>query len=76
MPFPGTEFTREVKAAGHLLHENYDEFSPSCMAVRTEAMSANELDIQVDLLNRMATWDKVKHVRQLAYAIGDKTHRR
>lgn len=76
MPFPGTAFTQEVKDAGHLLHENYDEFGPSCMAVRTEALSANGLDTWVDLLNRMATWDKVKHVRQLAYAIGDKTYRR
>lgn len=68
MPFPGTEFTEEVRRSGHLLCEDYDQFEPSKMQVRTDAMSREELDRAVDAMNRMATRDKLTHPKQVWYA--------
>lgn len=72
MPFPGTKFAREVKETGRLLCEDYDEFSPSHTVVRTEALTADEIDRWVIRLNRMARWDKMRRPKQVIYAIKDR----
>jgi len=43
IPFPGTAFDREVTAKGHKLSDNYDDFSPNTIVVRTDALSAEDI---------------------------------
>ncbi len=76
LPFPGTAFTAEAKREGNLLSKDYDTFCPGTMAVRTDALTAAELDAAVVSANRMADFDKMKHPKQMAYAIKDRTYRR
>ena len=76
LPFPGTSFTAEAERDGHLLSKDYDTFGPGTMAVRTDALTAAELEQAVVSANRMADFDKMKHPKQMAYAIKDKTYRR
>ena len=76
LPFPGTAFTTEAERDGNLLSKDYDTFGPGTMAVRTDALTAAELEREVVSANRMADFDKMKHPRQMAYAIKDKTYRR
>lgn len=72
MPFPGTAFTKEVKATGHLLCEDYDNFEPSNMVVRTEAMTSDELNRRANIMNRLTRRDKVKHLKQVMYVVKDR----
>lgn len=72
MPFPGTKFTEEVGLKNHLLSVDYDNFTPSSMVVRTDTMTSNELEYWVRILNRMADMDKMKHPKQLMYALIEK----
>jgi len=76
MPFPGTGLTEELRESGNLLCEDYDQFGPSCKAVRTDAMSADDIEKAVDVLEKMARRDKMKHPKQLMYAVKDKFLRR
>ena len=76
LPFPGTAFTAEAEREGNLLSKDYDTFGPGTMAVRTDALTAAELDQEVVSANRMADFDKMKHPKQMSYAIKDKTYRR
>ncbi|KKN39674.1 hypothetical protein LCGC14_0741090 [marine sediment metagenome] len=76
LPFPGTAFTAEAERDGNLLSKDYDTFGPGTMAVRTDALTAAELDWEVVSANRMADFDKMKHPKQMAFAIKDKTYRR
>ena len=76
MPFPGTEFTREVRDAGHLLCDDYDKFCPSNIVVITDAMAADELEAWVFRLNRRADIGKLTHPKQVMYAIKDRAFRR
>ncbi len=76
LPFPGTSFTAEAERDGHLLSKDYDTFGPGTMAVRTDALTAAELEREVVSANRMADFDKMRHPKQMAYAIKDKTYRR
>jgi anaerobic magnesium-protoporphyrin IX monomethyl ester cyclase len=75
MPLPGTTFTQEVKASGHLLSEDYDEYGPSSMVVKTEALTSGELNEWVIAMDKMTRWDKIKRPKQVAYAIRDKIRR-
>jgi anaerobic magnesium-protoporphyrin IX monomethyl ester cyclase len=72
IPFPGTPFSREVKESGHLLSEDYENFQPSSMVVRTDAMSAKELDDSMPAIRRMVRLDEIKHPKQVAYLLLDK----
>jgi len=72
MPLPGTAFTTEVVASGHLLCEDYDEYGPSCKAVRTDTLSADDIDMWMAKMDRMTRWDKMSHPKQLMYAVKDK----
>ena len=76
VPFPGTGLTEELQKSGHLLCEDYDQFGPSCKAVRTDALSADAIEGYVNVLERMARRDKIMHPKQVLYAIRDKTFRR
>jgi len=67
MPFPGTPFTQEVKARGHLLCDNYDLFNPSDMMVRTDALTADELNKWTDIMNRMTRKSKIINPKQMMY---------
>lgn len=72
MPFPDTTFTREVMESGHLLCDSYDALNPSSMLVRTEALTAKELDKMVRDANRMADTRKFAHPKQACYVIRDR----
>lgn len=72
IPFPGTPFSQEIKESGHLLSEDYENYQPSSMVVRTDAMSANELDVCIPAIRRMVRFDEIKHPKQVAYLIIDK----
>ncbi|MGR3295908.1 MAG: B12-binding domain-containing radical SAM protein [Candidatus Bathyanammoxibius sp.] len=76
LPFPGTAFTAEAEREGHLLSKDYGTFGPGTMAVRTDALTGAELEQAVVSANRMADFDKMKHPKQMAYAIKDRTYRR
>ena len=67
VPFPGTLFTQEVKAKGHLLCDNYDDFNPSDMMVRTDTMSADELNMWTNRLNQMTRKSKILKPKQMMY---------
>lgn len=67
MPFPGTAFTEEVKSNGHLLCADYDKLNPSRFVVRTDALSAEELDMYTDALNMMTRRSKVLKPKQMMY---------
>lgn len=73
MPFPGTELTKEVREKGHILHEDYDRFCPASMVVRTDEMTAEELGTEADGLNKRIRWEEIKHLKQVAYALWDKS---
>ncbi|KKM14279.1 hypothetical protein LCGC14_1707730 [marine sediment metagenome] len=72
LPFPGTSFTAEVEREGNLLSKDYDTFSPGTMAVRTDALTAAELEQEVVSANRMARWGKLRQPKQVMYALRDK----
>ncbi len=72
LPFPGTSFTAEAERAGNLLSKDYDTFGPGTMAVRTDALTAAELESAVVSANRMARWGKLSHPKQVMYAFRDK----
>ena len=71
MPFPDTTLTREVTEKGHLLCGDYDQLNPSRMVVRTDEMSAEELDRWADRLNKMTRMGKMLKVRQMRYLVTD-----
>ena len=72
LPFPGTAFTTAAERDGNLLSKDYDTFCPGTMAVRTDSLTAEELDRAVVSANRMARWGKLSHPKQVMYALGDK----
>ena len=72
LPFPGTSFTAEAERDGNLLSKDYDTFCPGTMAVRTDTLTAAELDQAVVSANRMARWGKLSHPKQVMYALRDK----
>ncbi len=43
LPFPGTEFEKNVVEKGHLLTANYDEYSPEELVIRTDSLSKEDL---------------------------------
>ena len=71
MPFPDTALTREVTEKGHLLCGDYDQLNPSRMVVRTDEMTAEELDRWADKLNKMTRMGKLLKVRQMRYLVTD-----
>lgn len=72
MPFPGTGLTDELRASGNLLSDNYDLFGPEHSAVKTDTLSAQDIDYWSNRLNSIARRDKMKHPKQLLYALQDK----
>ena len=71
MPFPGTAFTQEVRDKGYLLCSDYDDLNPSRIVVRTDAMTAGELDRWTDAMNLMTRWDKIRKPKQMVYLAVD-----
>ncbi len=72
IPFPGTPFTKEIKETGHLLSEDYENFKPSSMVVRTDTMTAKELDDSMPAIRRMVRLDEIRHPKQVVYLLLDK----
>ena len=44
VPFPGTEFEKNVIDKGHLLTNNYDEYFPELFVVRTDSLTKEKLE--------------------------------
>lgn len=54
IPFPDTEFEREVVKKGHLLVNSYDEYSSNKFIVRTDELTRNDLEnLGNKLFNKM-----------------------
>jgi radical SAM superfamily enzyme YgiQ (UPF0313 family) len=54
IPFPTTEFEKEIIKKGHLLVTNYDEYSAGKIVVRTDELTKNDLEyLREKYLKRM-----------------------
>jgi len=62
IPFPGTELYQEVKDKGHILTENFEDFSPSKMLVRTDSLTEIELEVWAQYLDKVTMRQKIKHL--------------
>lgn len=59
IPFPGTDLEREVRAKGHLLVDNPEDFVLEKTLVRTDGMTGEELEEWATGIGRMVTQDKL-----------------
>jgi len=62
IPFPGTEFEREVSSKGHLLSADYDEYAPGNVVIRTDDLSKDQIESYCRTVPDAATkLRKLKH---------------
>jgi anaerobic magnesium-protoporphyrin IX monomethyl ester cyclase len=57
-PYPGTPMTRELLERGLILHERLEEYDGTTAVVRSEALSADEIEF---LRWRAERWMKLRH---------------
>jgi radical SAM superfamily enzyme YgiQ (UPF0313 family) len=62
IPYPGTEFEKEVKQKGHLLVSGYNEFNMGKTLVRTDALTGEELENYAKMLDRMVKYERIRHL--------------
>ncbi len=60
IPFPGTELEREVIEKGHLLSQNYDEYSPDNCVVRTDNLTKEDIERCSGIVNTIIQKEYIK----------------
>ena len=75
IPFPNTELERELKIKGHLIVDNSEDFILEKILVRTDKMTAEELEACAVKIGKMVTADKftrmIKHPSELVRTVKD-----
>lgn len=62
IPFPGTELEKQVRAKGHLLVENPEDFVLERTLVRTDEMTGDELEEWAVRIGKMVTREKFRRM--------------
>lgn len=62
VPFPGTDLYKAVKEKSHLLVDSFEDFSASRMLIRTDSMTAEELETWAKYLDKVTMRQKIKHL--------------
>ena len=75
IPFPGTELEREVREKGHLIVDNPENFVLEKTLVRTDEMTAEQLEASAIEIGKTITADKfarmVKHPSEFVRTVKD-----
>ena len=60
IPFPDTPFEKEVREEGHMLYTDYDEYSYGKTMVRTEALTAEQLEVWAQYCGKLVSVEMAK----------------
>ena len=75
IPFPDTAFEREARMMGNIIYKDYDEYAPDKMMVRTEALTAEQLEKWAQYCSKLSFLDTTRilitHPIELYRAIKD-----